>query len=1022
MALLDKQDLAHGSTPLHIAAGIGNLRRVVELVEAGADIRAENWDRKTPISCAQEALVTITARTDFADATDMVDLRCALMSCLVRITEFLQMAMFRATKDDEQQNVETWDYPERAQAEKLIAVETKTRDWGPSHPETLKDISLLGKAYAEQGNWEAASTCQEGLVVIRKTMLEDTHPDLLEAQSAILHTWIQLGKLDEAEELANYLASVAPTMDLDDPTTLRRVLDISIVERALGHWDFAALTQESMCTDDTPYTPRVLARIQLGITNCMLQRWSANETLLRTLLSEIHAFASDQSLGSDIISGLMDLASVYEANNLWQESEPLRSLAYDQLHRNLGDNSHYPQIALSALSRNLREQGKLDRAAAMQTRLLGLTEKRYTARCHPRILEETYQLALCYQAQSQWVECEVLLVQPVADMKIVFGRHHPNTLAAMETLAIALSKQGLWERAEIVAEEMVKLWREVVGDGHRGTVSSLAFLSSVKLAQGKLDEVGKLEKDVIDGLRLLLDGTHGDMTDHNAILSIVGSKQERFQAAEELYLALLHQQQRRLGEEHANTVDTMIHLSNLYNSIARLEDASAIESQIYSIRRRTLGETNPDTLAALTKLSETYTTQDKPDKIVQVLQPFFEHVQRLDLGKNEPIIAIITILGLNMMGLGRWKEAEHILIHSVTWSQDTLGREHRITLDLMFGLAYTYNELGLLRKAKVLAKEQLSLEQDLQEQDIDSIHSITILLAGLNCELENWPEAEKYWRQVWKVRNTTLGDDHPDTIYSLQCLLDVSVKLELWDRVQPLRILMLDHVQKTLGEDHPDSISALKCLSSAHAQLGDWKAVQQVSCSLLDIYNKLSGGEETEETVAVQSTIALAYWKQSRFEEAEKLQLQIARSNEKRFGKTSQSTLEALAALARTYREQIRLPEAKKLERHILAQRKKQLGESDPMTIEAMSNLGDTLIARGCWQEAERLISTVAKEWESRYGEVSVECVTALKAQEKTLLGQERRVGAEALHKRVSTPAIGVSRRCVNRQFTVGLP
>lgn len=192
-----------------------------------------------------------------------------------------------------------------------------------------------------------------------------------------------------------------------------------------------------------------------------------------------------------------------------------------------------------------------------------------------------------------------------------------------------------------------------MGDGHRGTISSLAFLSSVKLAQEKLDEVGKLEKDVIDGLRLLLDGTHGESTDHDAILSIIGSEQERFQAAEELYLALLHQQQRRLGEKHANTVDTMIHLSNLYNSIARLEDASAIESQIYSITRRTLGEKNPDTLAALKKLSETYTTQDKPDKIVQLLQPFFEHVQRLDLSKNEPIIAIITILGLSMMGLGR---------------------------------------------------------------------------------------------------------------------------------------------------------------------------------------------------------------------------------------------------------------------------------------------------------------------------------------------------------------------------------
>lgn len=248
-----------------------------------------------------------------------------------------------------------------------------------------------------------------------------------------------------------------------------------------------------------------------------------------------------------------------------------------------------------------------------------------------------------------------------------------------------------------------------------------------------------------------------------------------------------------------------------------------------------------------------------------------------------------------------------------------------------------------------------------------------------------------------------MGDGHPDTIISLEGLLDVSTRLGLWQRVRPLGITILDHREKTVGENHPTTLSALKDLSSAHAHLGDWKAVQQVSCRLLGLCRKES--EEAEETLAAKSTLAFAYWNQSRWNEAEALQLQIVRSYQKKCGETSLITLEALAALARTYKKQTRLSEAEDLERQVIEERKKQLGDSDALTIEAMFNLSETFIARELWHDAECLISTVAKEWGSRYGEVSPEFIAALKAKERICSEQGRRAEAEDSRKRVRRPA-----------------
>lgn len=1014
--LVDKQDLAHGFTPLHIAASLGNYRRVVELVEAGADVCADNAAGETALGSAMKALTGISDRVNDPDEDHRRAARSAMES-LSRIVKYLQEMMLKeAGKGLEvHRNSTCWDYPERAQVEKMSLVESKTRHLGGSHPETLEEMSLLAKTYAHQDLWEEAEKWQEIVITQRKEQLREDHLDLLNAQSEILRTWIELGKLDEAKDLAHHLADVALQAGLDSSVVLHRVLDISIVERALGHLDLSSLTQQSVDTDEAPQHLRILAQIQLGITYCKLGRWEDCEVLCSSVLSKLKDMVWGMEDLSDVISALANLASEYEMEQRWQDAEPIRSLAYDQVRQIFGDNSHHSQKALFALIQNLWTQKKLDGAVELQLRLLELTEKRFSDELHPQPLRESSLLGMLYGSQYRWLESEVLLTRVVEHMKLVLGQHHRETLTAMVNLVTALGSQGIWDRAELIAEECVMLCREAArGEESEIQVEALRSLATVKFAKQKFEEAEELVPKVIEGYRILFGEDHKQTIESTLLLGLIYYKRGLLEKSEEVYLGALDKQKQLFGENHQDTVNTMGRLATLYGDLGRHGKAEETYRNIYNSRKTTFGEIHPDTLTTLLILGQFYNGRGKFDEAEKLVLPVIETLEELGAEKNEKFLQIMDLLAESLLSQERWDETEEAYTKILDYSQATLGNEHNISRDAMFGLAITYSEQGRWRKARKVSMELLSLETKVTGGNSPSMIPILAQLSNSSYQLRYWREVEKYERQAWEYKRDSFGDDHPDTISSVEVLLDVSAKIELWDKVRPLRAKMLDFKRNSLGEDHPDTLSALEDLSSVCILLKDWREVKQVSCQLLELYNR--NGDE-EQALIAKSALALAYRNQLRLEKAEELQLQVVESNRVKFGETGLNTLKALAALAQTYRAQARLPEAESVERKVLEERKKQLGDLEVSTIEAMANLSETLILQEFWHEADSLLSIVAEQWKSVYGQASSQFVAVLKAKEKVCLGLGKEAEAEDLRKKVRRTSISSLRRLVNIKF-----
>jgi tetratricopeptide (TPR) repeat protein len=151
-----------------------------------------------------------------------------------------------------------------------------------------------------------------------------------------------------------------------------------------------------------------------------------------------------------------------------------------------------------------------------------------------------------------------------------------------------------------------------------------------------------------------------------------------------------------------------------------------------------------------------------------------------------------------------------------------------------------------------------------------------------------------------------------------------------------------------------DAINATFWLVQIYYDGGKWDEAEKLGMQVLEQRKKLLGVDHLD-TIQAVGELALVYSMQGRHSEAEQLRLEVLDQRRKTLGLEHPETIIAAANLASTYWKQGRYDEAEKLELEVLEQRRKALGLVHPDTIRAMANLALTYSQQGRHDEAEKL-------------------------------------------------------------------
>lgn len=166
--------------------------------------------------------------------------------------------------------------------------------------------------------------------------------------------------------------------------------------------------------------------------------------------------------------------------------------------------------------------------------------------------------------------------------------------------------------------------------------------------------------------------------------------------------------------------------------------------------------------------------------------------------------------------------------------------------------------------------------------------------------------------------------------------------------------------KKMLGEEHPDTLESINILASSFRSQKRRKETVELQRQLMKTKIRLLGDEHPD-TLHSISNLALTFRNQERWKEAAELQMQVVKIEKKLFGEEHPCTLASISSLASTFRNQKRWKEAVELEMQLVKTKTRVLGAEHPDTLRSISNLNLAFMPndQGRWNGAEELEAQV---------------------------------------------------------------
>ncbi|KAK4170640.1 hypothetical protein QBC36DRAFT_150906, partial [Triangularia setosa] len=181
---------------------------------------------------------------------------------------------------------------------------------------------------------------------------------------------------------------------------------------------------------------------------------------------------------------------------------------------------------------------------------------------------------------------------------------------------------------------------------------------------------------------------------------------------------------------------------------------------------------------------------------------------------------------------------------------------------------------------------------------------------------------------------------------------------------------------------------------------GRWEEAEKLNVQVMETF-KTKLGDDHPDTLKSMANLASTYRNQGRWEEAEKLEVQVMETRKTKLGVNHPDTLTSMGNLASTYRNQGRWEEAEKLDVQVMETSKTKLGDDHPYTLKSMANLASTYRNQGRWEEAEKLEVQVMETSKTKLGVDHPDTLTSMANLASTYRNQGRWEEAEKLEVQV---------------------
>jgi tetratricopeptide (TPR) repeat protein len=310
-------------------------------------------------------------------------------------------------------------------------------------------------------------------------------------------------------------------------------------------------------------------------------------------------------------------------------------------------------------------------------------------------------------------------------------------------------------------------------------------------------------------------------------------------------------------------------------------------------------------------------------------------------------------------------------------------------LDLARKCAMALYSDGRYEEAEELEKQVMqTTKRVLGDEHPDTLTSINNL-ASTYSDQGQWKEAEELQVQVMKTRKRLLGDGHPDTLTSMNNLALTYKNQGQWKESEELQVQVMQTTKRVLGDEHPNALTSMNNLAMTYLYQGRWKEAEELQVQVMQTRKRVLGDEHPD-TLTIMNNLALTYSDQGQWKEAKELQVQVMQTRKRVLGDEHPDTLTSMNNLALVYSDQGQWKEAEELQVQVMQTTKRVLGDEHPNALSSMNNLALMYSDQGQWKEAEELQVQVMETRKRVLGDKHPSTLISMNNLAFTLKGQNR--------------------------------
>jgi tetratricopeptide (TPR) repeat protein len=224
--------------------------------------------------------------------------------------------------------------------------------------------------------------------------------------------------------------------------------------------------------------------------------------------------------------------------------------------------------------------------------------------------------------------------------------------------------------------------------------------------------------------------------------------------------------------------------------------------------------------------------------------------------------------------------------------------------------------------------------------------------------LGNYPAAQQNFERALEIRRRVLGDEHHDTLSSMNNLAVLYQDESKLAKAEALFVKALEVRRRVLGNEARDTIMVMTNLGSVYQFQGRLTEAESLYAEALQAGRRVLG-EDDSVMLSLMNNLALLNSVRGRYAEAESFCVTALALSRRILGEEHPDTLLAVANLAAVYQFQIKFAEAEPLCVQVVEVSRRVLGEEHPDTLIRMSNLAALYRNRGRLADAEPLFVKV---------------------------------------------------------------